>query len=93
MVSIRMKAGIISHTMSLYGDLGHVIFGQDVHAIICAKDCNKCGPQMRVGAMEQLKDNTVFCCQNKRCKNTTCRRGGSFFANSKLPLDKYPNCL
>ena len=54
---------------------------------ICAKDCNKCSSQLRIGTMEQLKDNTVFLCQDKRCKNTTCWHGGSFFAKSKLPLD------
>ena len=54
---------------------------------ICAKDCNKCSSQMRIGAMEQLKDKTIFCCQDKHCKNTTCQCCGSFFAKLKLPLD------
>ena len=87
------------HTTSLHGDLGHVIFGQDIHAVIeylCnhgllskEKDCNKCGSPVRIDGMERLKDKTVFRCRDKRCKNTRFWRGGSFFANSNFPPDKW----
>ena len=54
-----------------------------------SKQIEKSGSPMRIGGMDKLNDKTVFRCREKRCRNTTGRRGGSFFAKSKLPLDKW----
>ena len=85
--------------MSLHGEFGRVIFGQDVLTVIqylcnhgllsSQKNCNKCGSPMRIGGMENKQDKTIFCCTEKHCKTTMGRRGGSFLEKSKLPLDKW----
>ena len=41
---------------------------------------------MRICAMEQLKDKTVFSCQDKRCKNTTCRAAVVHSSRSRSSL-------
>ena len=89
--------------MNLHDELGRVIFNEDVHGTVqylcdCGllatdKTCSKCGAQMRIGLREDLSDKSLFRCPNKQCKTTVSRRVDSFFARSRLPLNKWLHAI
>ena len=88
-----------SYTMSLHGDLGRVIFGQDIHSIIeylCERLQTSAVPKWELALWSNWKtrlSKTVFHCQDKRCKNT-CRPAVVHSSRSPLWIkDKYPNCF
>ena len=89
--------------MNLHDELGRVIFNEDVHGTVqylcdCGllatdKTCSKCGAQMRIDLREDLSDKSLFRCPNKQCKATVSRCVDSFFARSRLPLNKWLHAI
>ena len=93
--SVCRSGGKYDRIMSLL-ELGPVIFGGvegiktylRYHQLLATqKNCSRCGISMREGSREDISDKTSWWCP--QCKTRKSIRDGSFFAKSRLTLQKW----
>ena len=77
-------------------DLGPIIFGPTDSLVAWLRargllartqDCSSCNTPMREGSRRDVTDGRVWRCP--QCKTTKSFRDGSFFAKSRMPLQKW----